>query len=116
MLTVKDFKAITVTPTSLITGETDKLQIEITAETPIINGDTIEIDFPVDLDPPNNLSCTGVTNIGSVSCTKNGNKVSAVLTLTSDIPTDSKINFVINSVANPISTKETGSFIIKGMD
>ena len=98
--------------TERINGAEDIYQVIATAQTPIIDGDALYLQFPTEIGFPqtnSDLSCVGLNGI-TVTCTIQSDQV---ILATFDslnggiVDTGDQLSFNIDSLTNPISLKQT---------
>ena len=49
-------------------GKTDPYKVVVTAQTPIISGDMVNLTFPTDIGLPGSVVCSAIDNVVNISC------------------------------------------------
>jgi hypothetical protein len=113
--------SISVTPSSLITGDSSNYEFSITPKTMLISGDVLKIIFPIQITGLNNsnISIVGTLNLSASlrnTITKDAQgiyTVSIILsfnTACNCVTSSEKFVFQIQNLKNPISLKQTDTF------
>ena len=107
--------------TEKVNGADDVYQVIVTANTPIIDGDMLYLQFPDEIGFPAtnaDLSCEGLDGI-TVSCSIQPDQV-ILASFDSlggnDIGSGDQVSFNIDSLTNPISLRQTGMVDIQLQD
>jgi hypothetical protein len=112
MSSVSDLQDVSIenTDTDEINGAFDPYQVFVTAQTPPVDNDIVVLQFPTAVTFPTSstsLSCTGGTNVNSVTCTMNSSTKTINAQITSfvggTVASGTQFDFTINTLGNPIS-------------
>ena len=107
MTDVPRLSAVSITLASNVVGAVNVYTFAFTTSIDMANGDTILIDFPPELVVPTKLTCTKLSNIGSLSCTlidSNTVRVTVTTWTGSALAAGTQFSFSISNIRNPNST------------
>lgn len=104
--------SFSVTPTSLVNGDSTSYKVAVSATTALVTGDQITFTIPSEVTLPSSLSCSAGTNMLGVTCTKvSSTQVKATLQFSGGtLASGTSFDFTMNSITNPPSTLVSSSF------
>ena len=111
MDSIGQLASVLVEPDSKVNGEVTPYKFQVITNEAVSSGDKFKFDLPSEITVPMSVSCTGVTNVSTVSCTRNVDTIVATLTFPSGGSTGGLMyEFKLNDVENPPSTAPTSAF------
>lgn len=96
-------------------GAVTAYTITVTPNTPVLQGDQMQIGFPVELTLPdyNSLTCgvnSALNLLLAVDCTKEGNLLIVEFTSSNTISANTPFQFIVNNIKNPGTTTPSSPF------
>jgi hypothetical protein len=119
MTSVTDLERVTLGMGSTTNGATNTYTFEITASSPLVDGDRIYIKVPTSITPPTTPTCVGITLLAtSLTCNTLNREIFITVSAASGTTIDAsnEFSFSISNFINPSSTKESLAFTFEAQD